>query len=146
MISFTHTYSSVAHGAKFQDLLNVYMSTSQIALEELAQIVSTRSNLVRMRLVRNRHHRLLVCACIMFLHQQPEPTIDLQSKEIQFGIELNMALSAFCLDEDVLLLPNTPHQQRHRSATNGRPAYYQEMVQVDVGACTMLEIPHALLQ
>ena len=59
---------SVAHSAEFQDLLNVY--TSQTALEELAQIVSTRSNLVRMRLMRNRRRRLLVC--IMFLHQQPE--------------------------------------------------------------------------
>ena len=48
----------VAHSVEFQDLLNVY--TSQTALEELAQIVSTRSNLVRMRLMRNRRRRLLV--------------------------------------------------------------------------------------
>jgi hypothetical protein len=65
----------LAHGAEFEGLLNVY--TSQTALEELAQIVSARSNVVRLHLMRKRRRRLfmsetlIIIMCVL-LAQAPE--------------------------------------------------------------------------
>ena len=56
------------HMADMADLLAVY--TAQTSMEEMAQIVSTKSNLRRLHLIRKRRRRILLC--IMTLTQRPE--------------------------------------------------------------------------